>query len=112
MADPLLAQSAIDRLHSNAHELVIDGESYDAANDPALTPTQPPNHHPHADTDTPDPVPSHWRTGGPIMLAGDIRTGHCQSGVQAADMPNPVRVRIGSRGRVGDACRRAESFAR
>ena len=28
MADPLLAQSAIDRLHSNAHELVIDGESY------------------------------------------------------------------------------------
>jgi len=28
MADPLLAQSAIDRLHSVAHELVIEGESY------------------------------------------------------------------------------------
>jgi len=28
MADPLLAQSAIDRLHSAAHELVIEGESY------------------------------------------------------------------------------------
>jgi DNA replication protein DnaC len=28
MADPLLAQSAIDRLQSAAHELVLDGESY------------------------------------------------------------------------------------
>ncbi len=28
MADPLLAQSAIDRLHSAAHEIVIEGESY------------------------------------------------------------------------------------
>ncbi len=28
MADPLLAQSAIDRLHSAAHELVVDGESF------------------------------------------------------------------------------------
>lgn len=28
MADPLLAQSAIDRLQSSAHELVIEGESY------------------------------------------------------------------------------------
>jgi hypothetical protein len=28
MADPLLAQSAIDRLVSTAHELVIEGESY------------------------------------------------------------------------------------
>ena len=28
MADPLLAQSAIDRLHSAAHDLVIEGESY------------------------------------------------------------------------------------
>ena len=45
------------------------------ANDPPLTPRQPTSHHPHADTDTPDPVPSHWRTGGPIMLAGDTRSG-------------------------------------
>jgi len=28
MADPLLAQSAVDRLVSTAHELIIDGESY------------------------------------------------------------------------------------
>jgi hypothetical protein len=28
MADPMLAQSAIDRLQSAAFELVIEGESY------------------------------------------------------------------------------------
>ena len=28
MSDPLLAQSAIDRLSSAAHQLVVDGESY------------------------------------------------------------------------------------
>ena len=28
MADPLLAQSAIDRLQSAAYELVVEGESY------------------------------------------------------------------------------------
>ena len=28
MADPLLAQSAVDRLKSNAHELIIEGDSY------------------------------------------------------------------------------------
>jgi DNA replication protein DnaC len=28
MADPLLAQSAIDRLTSAAHELIIEGDSY------------------------------------------------------------------------------------
>ena len=51
MADPLLAQSAIDRLQSAAHELVLDGESYRQRQKPPVT-----------DSAALDPTPSVRRT--------------------------------------------------
>lgn len=40
---------------------------------PRLTPNHPNEHHHNADADDPEVVPSHWRKGEPITLAGDIR---------------------------------------
>jgi DNA replication protein DnaC len=55
MADPLLAQSAVDRLASTAHELIIEGESYRRRQKPTIHPAdhQPVdgekgNHHDHS----------------------------------------------------------------
>src|SRR5438094_81340 len=42
MADPLLAQSAIDRLTSTSHELVVEGDSYRRRQRPAAPPVDEP----------------------------------------------------------------------
>lgn len=72
MSDPLLAQSAVDRLTSTTHELVIEGQSYRRRQNPHA-PIHTTN--PDQDARKDDPVvPSSWQLGGPILVANDSET--------------------------------------
>jgi transposase len=87
MADPLLAQSAIDRLQPAAYELVLDGDSYWRRQKPTLNSNASPHelddfdrqhgdrHHLGADAEDPN--------GGPMSLANKWahRRGERQRGV-------------------------------
>jgi DNA replication protein DnaC len=59
MADPLLAQSAIDRLQSAAYELILEGDSYQRRQKPTVNSTISP--HEIGDIDPPARRPSSSR---------------------------------------------------
>lgn len=40
--DPILAQSALDRLAHNAYQIVIEGDSYRSRQRPGMRPAPPP----------------------------------------------------------------------
>ena len=66
--DPLLAQSAVDRLTSTAHTLIVEGPSYrQRTRAQSLTQTQERSH----DHQQRQVVPSSWQPGGPITVASD-----------------------------------------
>ncbi len=76
MSDALLAQSAVDRLTSGAHTLVVEGPSYRQRHStgvPALT-TREANSDAHSQLQV---VPCSWQPGGPITLASDTSAAVC-----------------------------------
>jgi hypothetical protein len=109
MADALLAQSALDRLQSTAHELVVEGESYRRRHKPgrpaasrerAVDAQRHRSHHHRAATEhRHNPVPTSWRNPGPIPVASDT------PGRALARQPSHFPVRepvqgVTSRGRI------------
>jgi hypothetical protein len=86
MADPLLAQSAMDRLQSAAFELVVEGESYGDARSPSspsrlirtsrIDRQRFVGNDQHTARDRKNPVPCSCRNGGPITVAGDRFAAH------------------------------------
>ncbi|BBZ12054.1 hypothetical protein BST20_27280 [Mycobacterium branderi] len=73
MADPLLAQSAMDRLQSAAYGLVVEGESYQQRQKPC--PASQPIQLPRIDRRSPSATSPH----GPATERGRLRSGRWES---------------------------------
>lgn len=71
MSDALLAQSAVDRLTSGAHTLIIEGPPTANAAPTGAAPLTPAVRSGDAHTHL-QVVPCSWQRGGPITLASDI----------------------------------------
>ena len=73
MADPLLAESAIDRLTSNAYQLVVDGPSYRQRQRPGRARARRPRPRGGAETIIPSPGLHHRRRQGQALRAASGR---------------------------------------